>query len=938
MITLSQPVWLLLLVPLGVTLYLWPLPNRWLRLCRAMVLALIVLALCHPAIRLPDRAGTVVVVADRSDSMPPGSVTTQKEIINLLHKSMGPRDQLAVVSFGHQAAIERPPQRAEFGGFAAQVGPDLSNLNDGLDAALGLISPGSPGRILVLSDGKWTGRDPAASAARAAERGLVLDYRLLSRPQINEIAVHQFQTPQTVSPQEAFYLNAWVQSPVEQSVQYELCRGSQVIASGTRPMSSGLNRLMFRDRAGDPGTLQYQLAVKGPENDPFPENNQARALVGVQGVRSILAVSESGPASGLARLLQQGGLNLVVRKPDQCRWAIEDVSQYSAVLLENVMANYLGGPGMETLASWIELTGSGLMITGGKKSYGPGGYFRSPLERIMPVSMEMRQEHRKNRVAIVVTLDRSGSMAMSAGGGRTKIDLANLGTVQVLDMLSPMDEFGVIAVDSSAHTIVDLNTVDKNLGQRGKILSIDSMGGGIFIYEALSSAARMLLSAKADTKHIILFADAADSEEPGQYRALLENCRKANITVSVVGLGTEADVDAQLLQDIAKLGEGNCYFSDSPLEIPRLFAQDTFTIARSSFIEEPTAIKITAGITSLGGLMDWQPPALGGYNLCYARPEANQAMITTDEYAAPSVAAWQAGSGRVICFTGEADGKFSGPIAQWPQAGDFYTTLVRWAAGEQTSLPENMLLTQEIQDGACRVELHLDPKRPGDPFVGSPKASVLHGIPGQPPSRQDYDLQWNSADSLEARIPVRGNETVLATVAIPGMKPMTLSPVCLPYSPEFVPDTTGRGAATLKRLAHATGGEDRIDLAKIWRSLPAHLRRVSLTPWLVVMAILLFLAEILQRRTGIFSMRWLPGTLTAKEPAKGAAKIRLRKSAKQKPATSTISSAETLAQTAKPAGPEAKPATAPKSEAVATLDAMRKARARAKGRQGTEEV
>ena len=71
--------------------------------------------------------------------------------------------------------------------------------------------------------------------------------------------------------------------------------------------------------------------------------------------------------------------------------------------------------GMETLASWVENTGSGLAMTGGQKSYGPGGYFKSPLERVMPISMEMRKEHRKMSVAVVVALDRSGSMSMPHG-------------------------------------------------------------------------------------------------------------------------------------------------------------------------------------------------------------------------------------------------------------------------------------------------------------------------------------------------------------------------------------------------------------------------------------------------------------------------------------------------------------------------------------------
>ena len=104
--------------------------SRGLKILRAVIFVLVVLALAQLAIKLPDRAGTVVVVADRSESMPQNSDASEKEIIGLLHKSMGPRDQLGVVAFGREAIVEQSPQRGEFGGFTAQVGADHSSLND----------------------------------------------------------------------------------------------------------------------------------------------------------------------------------------------------------------------------------------------------------------------------------------------------------------------------------------------------------------------------------------------------------------------------------------------------------------------------------------------------------------------------------------------------------------------------------------------------------------------------------------------------------------------------------------------------------------------------------------------------------------------------------------------------------------------------------------
>ena len=371
----------------------------------------------------------MIVVADRSESMPQNSDASEKEIIGLLHKSMGPRDQLGVVAFGREAVVEQSPQRGEFGGFAAQVGADHSSLNDGIESALALIPPDGGGRILVLSDGKWTGKDPAAAAARAAGRGVAVDYRLITRPQVNDTAIQSFLTPQSVLPGQAFVLSAWVQSPVEQEIQYQLRRGDEIISSGGKKVSAGLTRLMFRDRAATAGVNEYTLTIQGAKDDPVPENNSARALVGVEGSRPVLIVSSAGENSGLVNLLRRGQVEVVGKTPGQCNWSLEELSQFSAVIIENVPAGQIGMSGMETLASWVEETGSGLAMTGGQKSYGPGGYFKSPLERVMPVSMEMRREHRKLSVAVVVALDRSGSMAMPAGGGREKIDLADLGTV-----------------------------------------------------------------------------------------------------------------------------------------------------------------------------------------------------------------------------------------------------------------------------------------------------------------------------------------------------------------------------------------------------------------------------------------------------------------------------------------------------------------------------
>ncbi|MCP4216310.1 MAG: VWA domain-containing protein, partial [bacterium] len=441
------------------------------------------------------------------------------------------------------------------------------------------------------------------------------------------------------------------------------------------------------------------------------------------------------------------------------------------------------------------------------------------------------------------------SMAAVVDGGRTKMDLANIGTVQVLDLLSSMDEFGVIAVDSAPHTIVDLTPISESGSARGRILGIDSMGGGIFVYSGLLSAAGMLQEAKAGTRHIILFADAADAEEPGKYKELLEKCVKANISVSVIGLGTRADTDAAFLEDVAKRGKGRCFFTKHPGDIPRLFAQDTFTVARSAFIDEPVSVKVTAALSGITDRALSGMPGIGGYNLCYTRPDANPAIITVDEYKAPVLAFWQAGKGRVLCYTGEANGKFTGPLTKWRGAGGLFAAMARWTSGEKGDLPENMMVTHELNKGALRIELHLDPERSEEPFVKTPVTGILKGIPGKKPVSKSHTFQWTSPDTLAVEIPLSGSETVLPTIEIPGVKPLRLPPSCLPYSPEFMPSLKKSGL-DLAQLAEYSGGKERTNLAEIWEDLPRKPQYREISHFLIIAALVIFLFEILHRRTG----------------------------------------------------------------------------------------
>lgn len=858
MIVLSEPYWLFLALPLTVALCLWPPPSRLQRVLRVVSVVFVLLALAGLTIRLPSRAGLIVVVADRSASMPEGAENRQMETIKLLQGRMSSADQLAVVSFGQTAGLDRAPSSQPFDRFQFNVERNGSDLAAGLDRALDLIPADAPGRLFVLSDGRWTGRDPAAATARAAARRIAIDYRLLARPPLDDLAIDGLDAPTTVVPGEAFLITAHVHSPRPLTVRYELRERDRLVASGMRQLATGRNRLTFSDVAREGGNQAYQLHVVGSDKDPVEGNNHAKLLIGVSGVKPILHVARSAN-SGLAGLLKKGGLDIRLKTPDACRWSLEELARYSAVVLENVPAAQLTRHGTEALAGWVSRTGAGLFMTGGRESFANGGYHGSPLASILPLSLDRRDDQNRQSVALVVALDRSGSMASPVSGGQVKMDLANAGAAAALDMLAATDEFGCLAVDTRPHTVVPFGPVTSKGETTAKIRRIQSEGGGIYVYEALEAAAAMISRSRAGVRHIVLFSDAGDSEKPEDYRALLDRLTAAGVTVSVIGMGKATDPDGALLEDIARRGKGRCFFTDKAEELPRLFVQETFVVARKSFLDQATPVAETAELSLIAGAPLGLEVTLGGYNLCQLKREALQGGVTRDEYAAPVVAWWQAGLGRVVCFTGEADGKYAGELPSWRRAGDFYTSLTRWAAGLQGPLPGELLPRLAVRNGVVVVELHLDPDRKKEPFNGLPHAVLLRAEPGQEPLSERRALRWSGPDVLAVEVPLTGAETLLTTLEVPGFAPLTLSPVCLPYSPELRSDNSSSGATTLDQLARSTGGKERIELTGIWADLPRRPRWLALAPWLLALAVVVVLLEVLERRTGLLSR---PGRLS----------------------------------------------------------------------------
>lgn len=871
---LVYPELLLLALPVGWAYWRWGRHSGVTGAVRVVSLLLLVLAATGPTLNLGGEGLDLVVVVDRSRSLPEGSETRIRELIGTLEKSRGRGDQLAIVTFGTTAQTEQLlSAAATLEAFHKEILPDGSDLTAAVDMALDLVKQGErPARILVFSDGEANGPEPRTAARRARDLGVPLDFREFPRVREGDIAVESLQVPDVVSAREPFQYSVTIQADRAAEATITLLRNGQPVSRATRSLVIGRNRLLFRDILEQGGLTSYEARVE-VAGDPLLENNRGTAVTKVEAGPRMLVLNSDGREDNFVRALRSGLISVDVAPAENFPLTRDSLDRYRAVVLENVPAGSFGRIKMEQLSQYVEDLGGGLLVTGGRQSFGNGGYFNSPLDDLLPVSMEMREEHRKTRIAIAIALDRSGSMMAPVAGGKVKMDLANLGTAECIKLLSPGDSVAVIAVDSAPHIVQSLTDIDDVTAIVDRVLGIQSQGGGIYVYEALVAAGEQLAAAEQATKHIILFSDANDSEEPGDYRNLLAKFEKAGITTSVIGLGKTSDVDAQLLEEIANLGKGNIMFSEDAQELPRLFTEDTMSVARSSFIEADAATQpggipgqMTSQVRFIGELAGGAFPKAGGYNLTYLRPEATMGVVSQDEYAAPWSAYWYRGLGRVAALTLEVDGQYAGGFGAWPEYADFCITHARWLIGGEAPGEVFVKLTRAGQEAV--VTLEIDERRAK--AAGATAPTLLLVPPGEGKSKTvEIPFQWRGPQSLEARYTLGQAGAYRSVVVSQGKKLADVPAITLPYSPEFMPrQGLPNGRDVLMELAELTGGRERTALEGIYGEAPRSARRRSLIPLLLAVSVGLLVTEIAGRRLSLwssFEQRWLRRRTAAAE-------------------------------------------------------------------------
>jgi VWA domain-containing protein len=819
---------------------------------RFLMLFCAILLLCRPVIVHRTKALDLCIIADRSRSISDEARKSQMEIIDLAARNLEPGDRLGIISFNEKSYIEQILEsEAGIKSFSIASSENSSDITEGLNTALSLLSQKRNSRMLLLSDGEFTGQSPVRSAQIARQMKIPVYYRNLKKASFFNLSIRDVDIPEKVIANEPFRVKFNISSTENTSGRYRIIRDGKITGEeknggwNSFNFKAGQNQIRFNDILRTPHIYSYGIEVETTphEKEKIKSDNTAEKFIKVVGERPILIVNNTGQVDNLSRILSAGGLSSHLLHIENFRLNLNKMEGYKGIILNNVPILGLTRKQISDLRNFVVEEGGGLLVCGGNRSFASGGFYKTSLEQILPVSLEDRNQSKKISTAFSITMDRSGSMQMRTPSGKTKMSLANTAAVECLNLLTGADSISVIAVDSMAHIIVPQQPVDNPGAISSRILKIESMGGGIFTYTALVAAGNEIIKANQLNKHIILFADAADSEEPGKYKELLSDFEKGGITVSVIGLGTENDPDAGFLKDVAKRGNGEVYFTQDANQLIQFFTADTITYSRNSFIEEAAPMKIKGAAYSISPDQDWKDFSCSGYNLMFTKPKADVAIITTDEDNAPILAFWQRGVGRVASLALDTNGTFSGSS----NYGDIILNTTRWIMG--SNVFDNLQIKTVYEGNYASIKMEVSGEEREK--MGAAKLTVIT------PSGKKIKktLNWDTYNKLSSSIKMEECGCYRGLIHV-GDKVYKTGPMSLPVSPEFLHDRkAGSGKRTLEQIASISGGKEILDVRDLFiRDMKSSVTSPVILPFLIGL-IFLFLLDMCDIRFGI--LIWL---------------------------------------------------------------------------------
>lgn len=852
---------------------------------RLLVFTCLVLALAElQIVRITQRIAAFFLL-DQSLSVAPEQREAQLAYVKAAvakHQDAALGDVAGVVVFGRDAHIEQPlSERADT---PTAVESTVIGADTHLAAALRLAGAALPEglarRVVIVSDGNETRGDAHSEARRLSDFGVGIDVAPLPHWGRSELLIEAVRTPSAIRSGAPFEVSLVVHNRQPDPLAARNVRGrltvtrkaageSQVIGERTVDLPPGKSLFSFRQELNDPGFYAFEarFTPDDPTTDRFLENNTAISHTHLRGRSRLLFIVNSEAPDDFNHLiarLRANEIEVVVQATDNLFSSLGELQEFDGVVLANTPRT--SGDSEASLAQFsdeqirmltrnLEQFGAGVVMLGGPDSFGAGGWANTELERAMPVDFQIRNAKVAAVGALMLVIDRSGSM------DGQKLAMSKAAAKAAVEMLGPHDHVGVVTFDSFADEPVRLQSVgerrDRILGMISKI----SSGGGTNLQPGLERGYSALKKVPASVKHMIVLTDG--QTEGSGYAQFAAKMRRENITTTAVAVGPDAA--RTLLQEIAVKGGGKYYQVVNPKALPRIFVRETRRVVRPLVFED--AQGLTPQIVQTHEALLEMPPALPpitGYVL--TTPKENSLVevpVRVPKPGAPNnavVATWQYGLGRAVVVTTDGGSRWANAWTEWENYDQFYVQLIRWSL-RPLAEDDVFNVVTETKDGELQVLVTgVDSQGVHRNGLAMTGRAVAAGGAAPPLLLQ---FQQVGPGRYTASAPVaEGGSYLLAIQPEPG-RAVLRSGVSVPYSREFSELRTNEPLLASLAALSPTGGkhgevirlpDDPRDWSRFQppnpfrRDLPPGRSLTAVWPLVVLASAVLFFLDIFNRR------------------------------------------------------------------------------------------
>lgn len=666
---------------------------------RVLGVLLLVLALCQPFASEETDEAHVVFLVDVSQSVDLASARQAVDQVAEAVKTLRPADGYSLFAVANGLREKSPEDlkkmlEAWTGGIADDAFRAHSRLGGSLLAARLAFPAGKARRLVLFSDGMETEQEERVAEALEQLREEGTDVRFvplkpLSRPEAALVAL------ETASPF-AFHgevlrltARAVANQPMQARVRL-LNRGVAVQEKVLALKAGEETRVAFDAEMTTPGPGVWTAELL-PEQDYFPVNNQISTTITVRGKPRLLVIHEDErKMRPFVRALKEQEFEVDLRGKRGLPASMEELLAFDAVMLANLAATDMTPRQMQLLRAYVTDFGGGLAMMGSENSFGLGGYYKTPVEEVLPLVSRFEKEKEKPSLAMVLVIDKSGSME------GVPMELARQAAKSAAELLGAQDQIAVIGFDSDAQVMCEMTSAS----QQGTIqAAIDSLaaGGGTFMFPAMEQGREMLERVSAKVKHMICLTDGQTQE--ADHLGLTQQMADSGITVSTVGLGEGAA--RELLQQIAEIGRGRYYESNDPASLPQIFTKETAQASKSAVQEglflhfEVTSHPMLAGYEAEG------LPVSLGYVMTEAKPAAQ--VLLAAEQGDPLLAVGRFGLGIGLAYTGDVTEIWGGEWLAWDGCGRFWAQVLRGVLRKADT--EGLEARSEVRDGDWVMEI-----------------------------------------------------------------------------------------------------------------------------------------------------------------------------------------------------------------------------------------